>query len=141
MSFSEERAHQLSGGVFMIGLAMLFLTGYWFPGILFVLAATSFVEGMAQGRRWYTMQGAMWLAGIGLVFQIGFSLPLLFLLIGASTIMGAIFKPPFLEDDEDDEVIMPRKRKNEELWIEDDDDGNEYDDMDDSYSDTKRKRQ
>lgn len=109
----EKRASDISGGVFMIGLAVLFLTNYWFPGILFVIGAASIAQGLAKGRAWYGMQGALWTIGIGLVFAFGFSLPLLFLLIGASMVVGSIWKPPFLghddEDDEDDYVVRSRR--------------------------------
>ena len=45
MGLSGKRASELSGGVFLIGLGVLFVTGYWFPGILFVIGATSLVQG------------------------------------------------------------------------------------------------
>ena len=35
----KKRSDQAAGGVFLIGLALLFMTGYWWPGILFVIGA------------------------------------------------------------------------------------------------------
>lgn len=112
MYLTDEKANQFSGGIFMIGLAILFLTGDWWPGILFVIGASSIAQGLVRGRGWYSLQGSLWMIGLGLVFVFGFSLPLLFLLIGGSMVFGSIFKPPFMEkekntyyEDEDEEDI------------------------------------
>ncbi|MBN2471766.1 MAG: hypothetical protein JXN59_13680 [Anaerolineae bacterium] len=112
---SEERADQIAGGVFMIGMAFLFFTGYWWPGILFVSAASSLARGIAEGRAWYSVQGAVWMIGIGLVFAVGFSLPLLLIVVGLSTLLGYRYRPPFMEGDAAEaeiEDLPPRKLKN-----------------------------
>ncbi len=109
--FSEQRADQVSGGVFMIGLAVMFLTGYWWPGILFVIGASTLARGMAEGRAWYSVQGALWMIGLGVVFALGFSLPLLLVLIGLSMLLGYQFRPPFAEGDSDREAAAPPARK------------------------------
>lgn len=93
--FSEERADQVSGGVFIIGLAFLFMTGAWWPGILFVIGFSNLARGMAEGREWYSIQGALWMIGLGLLFSVGFSLPLLLIIIGLSTLFGYRYRPPF----------------------------------------------
>jgi hypothetical protein len=33
----RKRASSISGGIFLIGLGVLFLTGWWWPGILVVI--------------------------------------------------------------------------------------------------------
>ena len=45
---SKARADQVSGGVFLIGLALLFMTGYWWPGILFVIGASTMARGVGR---------------------------------------------------------------------------------------------
>ena len=85
---TKARADQVSGGVFLIGLAMLFMTGYWWPGILFVIGASSMARGIAEGRDWYSVPGGLWMIGLGLVFAFGFSWPLLLILIGVSMLFG-----------------------------------------------------
>lgn len=100
---NRTNADQLSGGVFFIGLALLFLTGWWWPGIMFVIGATALAQAMAEGRRWYAAQGALWAIGIGIVFFFGFSLPLLFLLIGAGMIFGWWSRDSLGEDDDEDD--------------------------------------
>jgi hydrogenase/urease accessory protein HupE len=123
----KTRADQISGGIFLIGLALLFLTGFWWPGIMFVIGASAMARGMAEGQQWYTVTGGLWMIGLGIVFWAGFSLPLLLILLGVSSLLGYGFKQQsdqkpkaktdsFYEDDsevsyyEDDP-----KRKNEDL--------------------------
>ncbi|HEX2623176.1 MAG TPA: hypothetical protein VHL11_23610 [Phototrophicaceae bacterium] len=136
MYLSRDQANQFSGGIFMIGLALLFLTNYWWPGIMFVIGASTIAQGMVRGRSWYSMQGALWTIGIGLVFAFGFNLPLLFLLIGGSMVFGSIFRPPFMagagkrgeDDDEDDNSYID---SNVDVYEDEDDD---------PYAQAKRKR-
>lgn len=85
---SKARADQVSGGVFLIGLALLFMTGYWWPGILFVIGASTMARGVAEGRDWYSVPGGLWMIGLGLVFAFGFNWPLLLILIGVSMLFG-----------------------------------------------------
>ena len=56
MYLNKRRADEISGAVFMIGLGLLFLLGFW-PGIMFVIGLTSIVQGLADGRGWYAFQG------------------------------------------------------------------------------------
>lgn len=65
---SKERADQSAGGVFLIGLALLFLTGWWFPGILFVIGAASMARTLAQGKAWAKDTPALILFGLGILF-------------------------------------------------------------------------
>lgn len=64
---SDERA---MGGVFLIGLALLALTGYWWPGIMFVIGAAMIARTAAQGREWTSDHSALIVIGIGLVFAV-----------------------------------------------------------------------
>lgn len=112
---TKERADRISGGVFLIGLAILFLPNgipFW-PGILFVIGASQIAQGMAEGREWYSMQGALWMIGLGFLFWFGFSLPLLLILIGGSMLLGYHYRPPFMdgEDDPDEPFIVDEKPK------------------------------
>lgn len=84
------RSEQITGGVFFIGLAVLGLTGFWWPGILVVLGVTSIASGLLEGRQWQTASGGLWLIGLALVFF--FRLPwwLLLALVGVSMIFGGL---------------------------------------------------
>ncbi len=93
---AKERAGKLPTAVFFIGLALLFIPGtglaFW-PGILFVFAATALASGLAEGHLGNGLQGAIWLTAIGLIFTVGFSLPLILILIGLSSLLGFLFRP------------------------------------------------
>jgi hypothetical protein len=109
---SKQHADQIAGGVFFIGLGLLFtdVIDFW-PGILFVLGAASLARGMAEGRAWYTVSGGLWLIGLGMVFLFGFSWPLLLILIGASMLVGRNHGWMCWGEDTGEK----RKRKNEEI--------------------------
>ena len=65
---SDDRAAKVGAGVFFIGLGLLFFTGWWWPGIMFVIAASMLANAMAAGERWQSASGALWLIGIGILF-------------------------------------------------------------------------
>lgn len=79
---------QVSGAVFMIGIGLLLVTGWWWPGIMFVLAASSMAQVMAEGRRWYAAQGALWMAGIGLIFWLNLNWGVVLIFLGLSMLLG-----------------------------------------------------
>jgi hypothetical protein len=115
---SKQRADQISGGVFLIGLGLIFFThvSFW-PWILFVIGASSMARGMAEGRAWYSVSGGIWLIGLGIVFLFGFSLPLLLILVGVTMLFGYSYQSSRKHEDGED-WEKPKhgdKRKNDEL--------------------------
>lgn len=137
--FSSKRADQISGGVFIIGLGLMFMgTLSWWPGILLVIGASSLARGLAEGQRWASMQGAVWMIGLGLLFTVGFNLGFLLILVGASMLVGMVFRPPMMTrhshltevDASDDDYSFEameadkpkRKAKNGDLEYYDEDD-------------------
>ncbi len=124
---SKARADQIAGGVFLVGLGLLFtnVTIFW-PGILFVIGASNIARGMAEGRAWYNVSGGIWLIGLGLVFLLNFSWPVLLILIGASMLFGYSVKDGrrekrFVMMDGFDKAKNDDKRKNEDVIIYDED--------------------
>ncbi len=95
MHFDKDQADKLSGGVFLMGMGVLFYIGNWWPGLLFVIGASSLVEGLAEGRGWCGLQAAAWSIGLGIVFlfRIHFVVAL-FVLLGLSSILGVLVRPP-----------------------------------------------
>ncbi len=100
-------------GVFLIGLAVLFMTGFWWPGILLVIGATSIARGVAAGRDWYSVPSGLWMIGLGLLFTIGFRWELLLIFVGVSMLLGYSYKTHWCEWAEGGEKEK-RKRKNDE---------------------------
>lgn len=113
---SKARADQVAGGVFLIGLAILFMTGFWWPGILLVIGASSIARGVAEGRDWYSVPGGLWMIGLGLMFVFGFQWPLLLILIGVSMLFGKSWHGHHWRG-QDDEPEIKSKRKNEDAYI------------------------
>lgn len=61
--------NQVSGGVFLIGLALLFITGFWWPGILFVIGVSSIARAVyEEEKHWTQASGGLWMIGLGLLF-------------------------------------------------------------------------
>ena len=61
--YSKSYADRVSGAVFLIGLGLLFtpvanIVGGFFPGILFVIGATTIARGVAEGQPWYEISAA-----------------------------------------------------------------------------------
>ncbi len=83
------RNDRLSGGIFLIGLAALALTGYWWPGILVVIGVTTIIRGLLQGLWWKTVGGGLWLIALVLVFHFGYPWPLLLLPAVVGIVVGA----------------------------------------------------
>ena len=120
---AKSRADQVSGGIFLIGLALLFMTNFFWPGILFVIGASALARGIVEGQEWYTVTGGLWMIGLGIVFYFGFSLPLLLILVGVSSLLGIGYKQRIESDyedepddaDYDDAEFEKAKRKNDNL--------------------------
>lgn len=59
-----------SGSVFFIGLALLFITGWWWPGIIAVLALSAMVRAYERGKPIITT-GHIFLLCLGVAFALG----------------------------------------------------------------------
>ena len=96
MKLDPTRTNTVMGGVWLIGLGVLFATKAWWPGIMFLIAITAVIEGWLNDQLWYGIQGGYWSVFIGLWALARFNLAFLFVGLGISTIIGALIKPsPF----------------------------------------------
>lgn len=89
---SKSRAGEVSGGLFLIGIAILFLTGWWWPGILFVVGTVVIVSGFLEGKSSDQIKGGFVPIVLGIIFTIGFNVGLLLLCIGLMVLVGALSK-------------------------------------------------
>ena len=67
---TKQQSDQTFGGVMLIGLAVLFLTGYWWPGIMFVIGAAMIARTVNEGGDWLSNRNALVVIGIGAVFAV-----------------------------------------------------------------------
>lgn len=84
----------LTGGVWLIGLAVLFMTGWWWPGIMVLIGLSSLFSGLAHAHdanaRLGALQGAVWMLGIGVIAFFGWWWPGMLVLVGISAMLGAV---------------------------------------------------
>jgi hypothetical protein len=89
---NNKRAYEsLSGGLFLIGLGVLFLVpgvGFW-PWILVVIGLSQLPASLANERGWMGWQSFFWLVGLAILFEIGFFWPGILILVGVSMVIGA----------------------------------------------------
>lgn len=94
MYLDKNRARQITSGVWMVGLGVLFFTGDWWPGIMFLIGAAVIVQGLVEGRGWLAFQSGLWSIAIGVWAIYHFNIALFFVVFGASMILLALIRPP-----------------------------------------------
>jgi hypothetical protein len=62
---NNRREEGVLGGVLLIGLAILLITGWWWPGIMFVVGIAMLARTRAQGRPWMSDLPALAVLAIG----------------------------------------------------------------------------
>jgi Double zinc ribbon len=84
----------IMGGIWLIGIAVLAVTGWWWPGIMVLIGISALVDGLQTGdtweQRWGGIQGAIWMFGIAVLAVTGWWWPGIMVLVGLSAILGAI---------------------------------------------------
>ena len=84
----------LSGGMFLIGIGLIFLLRMpFFPTILAVIGLSSILAGLATGRGWQGIQGGVWLVGLFFLFYYDIFWPGILILLGVSALIGALTRP------------------------------------------------
>jgi hypothetical protein len=82
------------GGIWLIGIAVLAITGWWWPGIMVLIGLSALVSGFEAGdnpaQRWAGIQGAIWMFGIAVIALFNWWWPGILILVGLSAITGAI---------------------------------------------------
>ena len=71
----------LQTGLWLIGIGVLALTDFWWPGIMFLIGLSALLGGSGQG--------ALWMIGIGVIALTDFWWPGMIFLVGLSILLGA----------------------------------------------------
>ena len=93
---TEKRSNEIFGGTFLIGLAVLFVINWWWPGIMYVIGIALLVRAVAEGKNWMEETRGLIALGIGVVFTVFDFLhffnfnwwPLILILIGLYLLFG-----------------------------------------------------
>lgn len=67
---SKDRSDQVFGGIMLIGIAVLFLINWFWPGILFVVGIATIARTVSEGKSWTDNRGALVLLAVGIVFTL-----------------------------------------------------------------------
>ena len=76
--------NNIQTGIWLIGIGVLALTNFWWPGIMFVIGLSALASG--------SVQAAIWLFGIGVLAWFDFWWPGILFLIGIGILAGG-FRP------------------------------------------------
>jgi len=96
MQYHSQQANAITGGVWLIGLGVLFATHFWWPGIVILIAVTSIVQGWSFGRPWDGLHAAFWMILIAVWGVFRFSMAFFFVALGLYVIFSALFKPDLM---------------------------------------------
>ncbi|MBN1564663.1 MAG: hypothetical protein JXA10_12530 [Anaerolineae bacterium] len=93
---TQSTLEGLSGGIFLIGLGVLFLVDSinFFPWILLVIGLASVPGSMAKDGFWAGLQGLIWMGGLAILFdgKLPF-VPGILIMIGLSAMASAFVRP------------------------------------------------
>jgi hypothetical protein len=90
---STRRAQTIAGGMWLIGLGVLFLTNTFWPGVLVLAGLNAFVHEEARGRRTQAIRNLVMLAGMALVFWTGLFWPGVLILLGVIALLSPELRP------------------------------------------------
>ncbi len=91
----HQRINQISGAVFLIGMGVIALLNYWWPGIMFVIGAALLVRAYMTDKTMSHFAPGIIAILIGLLFalrgvfgDIGSLWPLILIVIGIAMLFG-----------------------------------------------------
>jgi hypothetical protein len=82
----------VSGGVFLIGLAVLFMTGLFWPGILVLIGVCGFLSSIAEGKPREGLMPLVFMTGLAVLFMTDLFWPGILVLVGVTAMLGALLR-------------------------------------------------
>lgn len=90
---NEQNADAVSGGVFLIGLGILFFFNWFWPGILILVGVVGFIHQWAKGQLVNGLTTLIIMCGLALVLSAGFQwrivLPIGLIILGCIGLINA----------------------------------------------------
>jgi hypothetical protein len=100
---NKKQASSISGGIFLIGLGVLFLTDWWWPGIMLVIGLSGGAELIFRGQVARGLGTMAFFCGIPLIWTIVQSTNISWAIIGPFILIAIgvimLVKVFFLKDD------------------------------------------
>lgn len=94
MLLTPRQANALSSGLFMVGFGVLFATGWWWPGIMFVVGITAIARGLGSGCGGrYALLAGLWPILFGVWALSQFNVAAMFVALGIGSIAAVFLKP------------------------------------------------
>jgi predicted membrane protein len=115
---TKRALESLSAGIILIGMGILFLVpglSFW-PWILAVIGFAGLPASLANQKGWLGWQSFFWLVGLAILFALNALWPGILILIGISTILGALTR-----DSEGSPFAREPEGAGEPFAVEDDD--------------------
>jgi hypothetical protein len=84
----KRQGDAISGGIFLIGLGVLIVTGWWWPGIMFALGISSGAGLIFRGRIWQGILSLAFFCSIPIVIWIIQETAIPWTLVGAFVLIG-----------------------------------------------------
>ncbi len=75
---NKQQADAVVGGTFLIGLGLLFLLNWFWPGILLLIGVTALVDQWFKGRPAKGLITLLLFGGLALVLSVGVGLQIVF---------------------------------------------------------------
>ena len=84
----QRMARAISGGIFLVSLGVLLVTGWWWPGIMVALGLSSGAALIFRGRTWAGIISLAFFCGIAVFVEIVRSTNISGVAIGAFILIG-----------------------------------------------------
>lgn len=84
----KKRGSAISGGIFLIGLGVLLITNYWWPGIMFVIGLSGGAELIFRGKLWRGLGTIAFFSAIPIIVWIVQETDIPWTLVGPFILIG-----------------------------------------------------
>jgi hypothetical protein len=84
----QRIAGAISGGIFLISLGVLLVTGWWWPGIMVAIGLSSGAALIFRGKTWQGIGSLIFFCGIAVFVEIVRSTDISGVVIGAFILVG-----------------------------------------------------
>ena len=84
----RKKASAISGGIFLIGLGVLLITNWWWPGIMLVIGLSAGAELVFRGKIWRGIGTLVFFCSIPIVIAIIQATDIPWTAVGAFVLVG-----------------------------------------------------